>query len=123
MEDERLDLSPLDPTRDAVRWERLIRSVTDRAAPELARRAARRSLAGTVAAWARPTLAAAAALVLLAFAVARSGSPAPQPGALDSAVIAGAEGLRLPAPAVGWLLEEEPPPVSELILAAEDDLR
>jgi hypothetical protein len=59
MEDERIDFSPLDPSRDRVRWERMVRSVAARG------RAARRT---PILRWARPALAAAAIAAAAAWA-------------------------------------------------------
>lgn len=58
--DERIDLSALDPSADRERWERLVRSVADRAV------AARRQspMLLQLAAWSRPALAAAAVLAI-----------------------------------------------------------
>jgi hypothetical protein len=60
--EDRIDLSALDPTRDRERWNGMVASLTERA---IARSLARRSVAGQLTAWARPTLAFAAALSLL----------------------------------------------------------
>jgi hypothetical protein len=61
-DDERIDLSALDPSRDRVRWNARVAAVTNEF---VARQRARRSIAGQLAAWARPTLALAAALCLI----------------------------------------------------------
>jgi hypothetical protein len=62
-EDERLDLSPLDPTRDELRFERMVRSIASRAA------AGRAADTGTVIVrWWRVALAVAASLAIAAWA-------------------------------------------------------
>ena len=69
MNDERMDLTPLDPARDPDRYERLVGAVTDAAAMELARRRLRTTAIGQVARWYRPMLAAAAAIAIAAVTV------------------------------------------------------
>lgn len=69
MTDDRMDLSPLDPTADGEHFERIVASIGDRAALELARRRAGTSAFGQIAGWRRPMLAAAAAIVIASVAV------------------------------------------------------
>ncbi len=69
MNDDRMDFSPLDPTADRKHFERVVASIGDRAALELARRRARTSAFGQIAGWRRPMLAAAAAIVIASVAV------------------------------------------------------
>jgi hypothetical protein len=57
--DEKIDLSPLDPSRDRVRWERMVRSVAAQAAPH--------PVLLDLLRLARPALAIAAALAILAW--------------------------------------------------------
>lgn len=63
MDRDRIDFSALDPSRDAERWDRLVRATAARAME--ARRPAH-VLAGLVASW-RPALALAAAAAVLAW--------------------------------------------------------
>jgi hypothetical protein len=75
MDDDRIDLSSLDPRRDPARFARLVAQVVTRARQ-------RRSLAVQLAIWARPTLAMAAACAVVAWALvllvpSRSGTAAP----------------------------------------------
>jgi hypothetical protein len=65
MDDERIDFSPLDPKRDEVRWGRI---VTDLAAHAVTDRREHLSVQWQLACWARPVLAVAAGLCLLAWA-------------------------------------------------------
>jgi len=58
------DLSPLDPERDAERWEALLVRTRAAAGGELARRAFAASPAGPLARWVGPALALAASLVI-----------------------------------------------------------
>jgi hypothetical protein len=80
MNDDRIDLSPLDPTRDELRWERMVRSVA-------ARGRASRSLPEAVlldlVRRARPALAAAAVLALCAWLPSLFGTPRAEPRAMD----------------------------------------
>jgi hypothetical protein len=63
------DLSPLDPERDAERWEALLGRTRAAAAGELARRAFAAGPAGPLARWVRPALAMAASLLVAAAGV------------------------------------------------------
>jgi hypothetical protein len=75
MKDDRIDFSPLDPSRDAARWEGMVGHVVARAVT--ARRA---SVGRQVRAWARPALAMAAAVAIAVWAIALS-RPRPRPPA------------------------------------------
>lgn len=61
-DEDKIDLTALDPMRDSEHWNRLVVSITDRARTRVR---AKRSVTGQLAAWARPTLAVAAALCLI----------------------------------------------------------
>jgi len=61
-EEERVDLSAIDPARDAARWERRIQLVVARAV-----QARRWTVAGQLSSWARPALALAAAAALFSW--------------------------------------------------------
>lgn len=78
---DRVDLSSLDPSRDALRWERLVRGV---AAKATARR--RPSLAEALLAWSRPALAAAALIAALAWLPALW-RRAPEPAGPDQVAV------------------------------------
>jgi len=67
-DDEKIDFGPLDPSRDRARWAGLVDEIARRAA------AARRpTILRQVVVWARPTLALAAALALVAWGAALLG--------------------------------------------------
>ena len=72
------DLSPLDPERDAERWEALLARTRAAAGGELARRAFASGPAGPLARWVRPALAMAASLVIAAAGVLAMAEEAPQ---------------------------------------------
>lgn len=113
MDEDPIDLTPLDPTLDAERWERRIAAITALAAPELARRAAAGSLPLVLVGWFRPALAAAAVLALCAggsLALLRGGAGSSEPAVA-------AEALHLPAPVALWLGDDQPPSVAELAMA------
>ena len=115
IEPVRVDLSALDPTADPVRWERLVGAIATRAAPELARRRALRSPVIVLARWARPTLSAAAAVILAASitlaAVAKASA------AQQRAVPALAATLRVPTPVARWVVENRTPTATDLVAA------
>lgn len=115
MEPERVDLSPLDLSRDRLGFERMVRRVMDAAGPELARRARAATPLTLVAAWARPTLAAAAMIAMAAVgAILTTDRPA-QPAGADRVV----DALGLPTPAADWLAEGRDPTEADLVLAME----
>lgn len=115
MEPERVDLSPLDPTTDRLRYERLVRRIVDAAGPELARRAGEAGPLAVLGEWARPALTAAAIIAALALgalmATARGGGSAPPDTLVDA--------LGVPAPAADWLEEGREPTAADLVLAVE----
>lgn len=117
MEPERMDLSALDPTRDELRYERLVRRIVDAAGPELARRAAAATPLAMLAGWARPTLTAAAVVAVLAGSALMSTERAGAPAAAPDNV---ADALGLPAPASDWLIEGREPSADDLVLAMEN---
>lgn len=116
METERVDLSALDPTRDRIGYERLVRRILEAAAPELARRRATANPLVQLAAWARPALAAAAVIALVALgtlAVTTRYETVQDPAGSI------ADALGVPAPAADWLTEGRAPTTGDLVLAVE----
>ncbi len=65
MTDDRVDLSPLDPTADNDRFNGIVSTIVERAGDELAARRARTGALAQMVSWRRPMLAAAAVLLLL----------------------------------------------------------
>ncbi|HUG41291.1 MAG TPA: hypothetical protein VMM12_12445 [Longimicrobiales bacterium] len=116
MDPERIDLSPLDVTADRLGYERLVRRIMEAAAPVLARRAASANPLALLAGWARPTLAAAAVIALVALGALalteRAGAPVEETGTF-------AADLGLPAEAADWLTEGRAPTEYDLIFAME----
>lgn len=116
-----VDLSPLDPARDPARWEGLVARITRAAAPELARRADASSAVVSIAAWLRPALAAAAAIMAVSAAtlfLVDGRSETVLAEASDTI-----PGLNLPSPLGEWLNEDTPPTVVEVMVALEGDGR
>ena len=114
MTDDRLDLSPLDPASDPERWARFVDRVAADAARGVATRApaarASTGIAAELARWARPSLAAAAVLVMAAAASLAGGArqrPAPRP-ALGVAL------LSVPAPVGQWMSATRAPGAADV---------
>jgi hypothetical protein len=123
MDEQPIDLRPLDPTLDHERWERRIATITALAAPELARRALSADVVTgpslVLLGWFRPALSAAAVLALCAgAALVMLLQP---PATPEPATPAMTETLRLPAPVALWLGEEQPPSVADLATAVQGE--
>jgi hypothetical protein len=80
MDEQKIDLSVVDPSRDAARWERLVQSVARRA---VAARRRRLTVGGQLLAWARPALAIAAGVALVSW-VGSLASPEPDAPVAES---------------------------------------
>lgn len=116
MEPERIDLSPLDPAADQLAFERVVRRVMDAAAPELARRAGKTGPLVLVAGWARPTLAAAAVVAVLAAGALLATDREPVVGPASELAV---DALGVPVPASQWLEAGREPNSGDLVLAME----
>ena len=121
MNDDFRDLAPLDPARDAERWQRMAQGISRAAAGELARRreAAAPDLFLLLSGWLRPTLSAAVALAAIAGAVLVLGhsepTPEPHPGVADA--------LGYPTPVAVWMETDRAPSLEEVVHALEGDTR
>jgi hypothetical protein len=118
MTEDRIDFSPLDPMRDAERFEEIVRSITAAAAGELAARRARGSVVGQVALWWGPLLAAAAITGIVSLtALARLQTTAPtettEPGL--------AEAIGVPTQVAEWVRGDELPTPTELLVTLESE--
>lgn len=121
MDTDRVDLSALDLPADVERWERLVQGILWRAAPELARRAAVGGTFELLGSWARPMIAAAAAVAAVATAtMLRVSGPAELQAGSGQGVV---EALHVPEPLAHWLAEDRGPTVADLVLTLEDDHR
>ena len=107
--------APLDPSRDTERWEAMVRGIVGRAAPILAGYAAR-GPAELLAAWLRPTLAAAAVVSALALGALAAGSREAESGA----TIGLGDALGYPTPVTTWVSTGETPTIEELVVAMEE---
>lgn len=112
MTDGRLDLTPLDPTLDEVGWRRLGATIRKRAAPELARRAGREGVLGTVGHWVWPTAAAAIFVALLSGGALAFVRP---PATVGHVV----QAFDLEEPVSAWLEQGRAPTTDDLVLALE----
>lgn len=116
MTDDRLDLSPLDPTRDPVRFARAVRGIMDAATLPLAARRARVTPIGQVTRWWRPMLAMAAALALAAIGVLTQVTPA----VATSQEAGVAEALGIPTVVASWMTAGETPSGAQIFAAFEE---
>jgi hypothetical protein len=122
MEEDRLDLTPLDRMADPERVEALVSAIVAAAAPELARRASGGGLLAVLGGWAWPTLAAASLAAAVSAAALFSGRPAPGAGTV---AIAGpvVTALELSEPVALWVDGNRGPTTADLVLAVERDGR
>lgn len=107
------DLDPLDAPE---RWESLVHRIDSRAEPYLAARREPASVLDVVARWARPALASAATLLLLAAAgaVMSAGSRS----AADSADVTLARAV-MPSSFAAWITGSSEPTIAELAMELE----
>jgi hypothetical protein len=116
MEPDRVDLSALDPRRDELGYERLVRRILTAAGPELERRARAAGPLALVAGWAKPTLAAAAVIAAVAVAAIAATDRGVGTTAEPATMV---EALGVPAPAADWLEDGRGPTRSDLVVAME----
>lgn len=116
MTDDRIDLSPLDPTRDPVRHARAVRRIMDAATLPLAARRSRITPMGQVTRWWRPMLAMAAAFALAAIGVLTQVTPAT--AASREAGIA--EALGIPTAVATWMTAGDTPSGAQIFAAFEE---
>ena len=107
MNDDRLDLRPLDPMRDPARYERAVGRIMDAAALPLARRRARLTAVGQVSRWWRPMLAMAAAVAIAAVSILTQVRPAAAESDLATSPLA--EAMGIPATVATWMTSGTPP--------------
>jgi hypothetical protein len=122
MEEDRIDLRPLDRLSDPVRLDAVVAEIRAAAAPELARRAAGGSgLLTLLGGWAWPTLAAASLAAAVSAAALLSARPAPSsiPAIAGPVVTA----LELGEPVALWLDGNRGPTKADLVLALESEGR
>lgn len=117
-EERTADRGALAPSSDPARWERTVASIVAAAGPELSRRAelAAPWLGRQIAGWARPVLAAAAGLMLLATAsfLVEAGAPG---GIGSTAEAPNLEDALFPPVVASWLQTGAPPTVEEVVFS------
>jgi hypothetical protein len=107
----------LDARTDPVRWEALVGAVVGAAELELRRRRRDVTLAGTLLAWARPALSAAATIALLVSAsLALSVGRAPE----EEASVPTLASALVPEEVAAWLVGGYEPTVTEVVVALEE---
>jgi hypothetical protein len=120
MELERIDLGPIDPTANPAVMDRLVGGIMERAAPELRRRATAANPLAVLALWVRPTLAAAAVLVVISgsalFFAGAGPVSVPTPGTGI------AEALSLPESLTPWIVGEREPSATDLYVALRGEI-
>lgn len=117
MDEERIDFTALDPTRDAIRFEGIVQAIGDGAAVELARRRALGTVVGQISLWKRPLLAAATITALISSAVLWGTGYTDSTSASDSGV---AEVLGVPSQLALWVRGEGIPTPGELLVVLEE---
>jgi hypothetical protein len=106
---DRLDLTPLDPQADAVRFERLIREVRRAATPELLRRQGALTPWGQIARWRRPILAGSGLLGLVAAAFLTL----VHPSTTEQTTLA--EAIGVPGRVAQWVLATDKPSPGDVL--------
>lgn len=112
------DLAPLSPRTDPVRWEAMVASIEDAAAPELARRAAVAgvSLTALLSGWTGSAVPAALTVAIAAMALlllGRAPDTESAPGVSDA--------LGFPEPVAAWVEVNETPSLEEMVLLLEGE--
>jgi len=111
MNDDPLDLSPIDPTRDTERFEQMVAAIRFRSEAVFVRRRRRPTILDGVAGWWTPALAAAA---VIAAASAVSWIVA-LPASAQQSVLAEATGV--PAAVADWAQTDATPSPGELLVS------
>jgi hypothetical protein len=107
MDPDRIDLSSLDPSRDARRWEEVVRQVAARGATA---RRPRPTVPAQLAGWWRPALALVAAAAAAAWLPVLLSSPSPAPGAEE--VVAVSDPVLSTA---AWTVADQSPGAARII--------
>jgi len=123
MEDDRLDLTPLDRLADPARVEELVAEIVAAARPELARRAAGGGILAVLGGWAWPTLAAASLAAAVSAAALLSARPSPVSGTSLANAGPVVMALDLGEPVTAWVDGNRGPTTADLVLAVEGEGR
>ena len=124
MTDDRIDFSPLDPTRDGERFDHVVHAIAAAAAPQLRARRFRATTIGQIGTWRRPMLAAAAAIAIVSFTVLTQVGPGPgqtESGGSSEWEIAVAMGV--PTEIADWVAGDGNPTAADLLGALEEEIR
>ena len=117
MDDDRIDLSPLDQTRDRAKFESAIQAIQAAAAPELMSRRDRSSPLAQLVQLRRPMLAAASVAAIVSAGVLMK-VQIPEASASTDGV---AEALGVPSVLALGVQDERVPSLSELFAAFEEN--
>ena len=109
--ENRIDLSPLDPTADPARFDRIVGSIVSGAASALQRRRTQNNVVGEISRWRRPMLAAAAAAAILSFVTLQTLPTAEQDFESTGTI---AEAVGVPSHLAEWVDQERLPTAGEL---------
>ena len=113
MTDDPIDLTSLDPTADAARFDALVQGIAMRAEPLLLARRARLTGFGQISAWRRPVLLLAAAVALVAgVSLLRTR----QPAARSETTLA--EAIGTPSSMATWVRTGSAPSPADLLTAS-----
>jgi len=115
MKDDRIDLSPLDPSTDVRGFEDRIRRIMGRAEPLLVDRRRRAGIIGEITRWRRPMLMAAAVVALVASATLAL-VHTPEAEAIDLSV---ARAIGVPTTLAMWVSSDALPSPAQLMTSAE----
>ena len=120
MTEDRIDFSPLDPTEDTERFEDIVASISDAAAPALAARRARAGVFGQVGHRWKPLVAAAAitGIVSVGALLHYQASTATIAELEDVGI---AEAIGVPSQIADWVWSDEAPTTAELLWALEEE--
>lgn len=115
-DEDRLDLSPLDPLQDSARFESRLRSIRGAVSGELARRRLEQSVWGVLLRWKRPLLTTCvAAVVLCLFLLIRV-----QPDGTAPQQRSFAETIGVPTVLVPWIAADGDPTLDDLFASGAD---
>jgi anti-sigma-K factor RskA len=116
-EQDRLDLTPLDPRADAPRFDRLMREVRRGATPELVRRQFSSTLWGQIARWRRPILATSGVVALVSVIALVVAHPSTRTSATTSATTQTtlAEAFGVPSSVARWVQGSDKPTTGDLL--------
>ncbi len=116
MSDERIDFSPLDPTRDPERFKGILSAISGRAAAELAARRAGVGVFEQISRWWRPMLAAAAVTGIVSIGtLTQIDTSAPE----TTSDLSFGTAIGMPEQLAQWVESDELPTTAELLLGLE----